>query len=111
MAEYNEQFEVQSNEYEVLITYMSPPNEGELPEADLTNAEILAHLQNKVSIKLSSKRLGEALRKAKFPRKQKQRNNRRSWVYGIIYADEADIYTGRQPTLPGESKDQEEFDF
>ena len=47
---------------------------------------------------------------AKFPRKQKQRNGRRSWVYGIIYA-EADIYSDRQPTLPGESKDQEKFDF
>jgi len=112
LSEYNEQFEVQSNEYEVLVTYMRPPTEGELPEADLTNAEILAHLQDKVSIKISSKKLGEALRKADFPRYQKQRNNRRSWVYGIIYADEADIYTGRQPSLPGSSRDaKEEHEF
>ena len=87
---------------------MRPPDEGELPEADLTNAEILAHLQEKVSIKISSKKLGEALRKARFPRYQKQRNNRRSWVYGIVYADDADIYTGRQPTLPGSSKANDE---
>lgn len=111
LTEYNEQFEVQSNEYEVLVTYMRPPDEGELPEADLTNAEILAHLQEKVSIKISPKKLGEALRKARFPRYQKQRNNRRSWVYGIIYADEADIYTGRQPTVPGGSKELEEAEF
>lgn len=111
LTEYNEQFEVQSNEYEVLVTYMRPPDEGELPEADLTNAEILAHLQEKVSIKISPKKLGEALRKARFPRYQKQRNNRRSWVYGIIYADEADIYTGRQPTVPGGSKELEEPEF
>jgi|APTNR8051073442_1049403.scaffolds.fasta_scaffold03172_1 predicted P-loop ATPase len=108
LSEYNEQFEVQSNEYEILVTYMRPPEDGELPEADLTNAEILVHLQDKVSIKLSQKKLGEALRKANFPRHQKQRNNCRSWVYGIIYADEADVYTGRQPSLPGEGKGQTE---
>ena len=112
LSEYNERFEVQSNEYEVLVTYMRPPNEGELPEADLTNAEVLAHLQEKISIKISAKRLGEALRKANFPRYQKQRNNRRSWVYGIIYADDADIYSGRQPTIPGSgNKGSQESDF
>jgi predicted P-loop ATPase len=105
IAENNEQFEVQSNEYELLITYMYPPEEGEAAEAELTNAEILAHLQNKVSIKLSTKKLGEALRRAKFPREQKQRNNRRSWVYRIIFADEADVYTDRQVTPPGSSED------
>jgi predicted P-loop ATPase len=105
IAENNEQFEVQSNEYELLITYMYPPEEGEPAEAELTNAEILAHLQDKVSIKLSTKKLGEALRKAKFPREQKQRNNRRSWVYRIIFADEADVYTDRQVTPPGSSEE------
>ncbi|NET37018.1 MAG: virulence protein [Cyanothece sp. SIO1E1] len=108
LNEYNSQFEVQSNEYEVLVTYMQPPKEGELPEADLTNAEILAHLQEKVSLKLSAKKVGEALRKAGFPRYQKRRGGGRSWVYGINYADEADIYTGRQPSMPGSSLESEE---
>lgn len=107
LNEYNSQFEVQSNEYEVLVTYMRPPGEGELPEADLTNAEILVHLQDKVSLKLSAKKMGEALRKAGFVRIQKRRGRCRSWVYGIIYADEADIYTGRQPTMPGGSQGME----
>lgn len=108
LNEYNSQFEVQSNEYEVLVTYMQPPKEGELPEADLTNAEVLAHLQEKVSLKLSAKKIGEALRKAAFPRYQKRRGGCRSWVYGIKYADEADIYTGRQPSVPGSSLEAEE---
>lgn len=103
LAEYNSQFEVQSNEYEVLVTHLQAPKAGELPEADLTNAEVLAHLQEKVSIKLSAKRVGEALRKAGFPRYQKRRGGGRSWVYGVKYADEADIYTGRQPSKPGSS--------
>jgi len=104
LSEYNQQFEVQSNEYEVLVTYMCPPNDGESPEAELTNAEIQEYLQNKISVKLSTKKLGEALRKANFPRKQKQRNGIRSWVYEIVYADEADIFVGRQPTPPGSSQ-------
>lgn len=102
--EYNSRFEVQSNEYEVLITYLSPPKAGQTPDADLTNAEVLAHLEGKVSIKLSAKKLGEALRKAGFPRYQKNRGGCRSWVYGVVYADEADVYAGRQPTMPGGSK-------
>ena len=108
LAEYNEQFEVQSNEYEVLVTYLRPPKEKEQGDADLTNAEILAHLQEKVFIKLSAKKLGEALRKAGFRRIQKRRNHCRSWVYSVIYADEADIYVGRQPSPPGGSRTEEE---
>ncbi len=112
LAEYNEQFEVQSNEYELLVTYMSPPGEGSIADAELTNAEILTHLQNKVTIKLSTKKLGEALRRAGFPRSQKRRNNSRSWVYGVVYADEADVYTGRQPSSPGSSRsNQAELDM
>lgn len=104
LSEYNERFEVQSNEYEILVTYLRPASANNTPEADLTNAEILTHLQDKVSLKLSAKKLGEALRKANFPRYQKQRNGRRSWVYGIIYADDADIHLGRQPTDTSENE-------
>lgn len=104
LAEYNEQFEVQSNEYEVLVTYLQAPTEEKIPEAYLTNAEIKSHLEEKVLLKLSPKKIGEALRKAGFVRVQKRRNNIRTWVYGVIYADEADIYMGRQPDPPGSSK-------
>ena len=109
LSEYNEQFEVQSNEYEVLATYLRAPEENELPEASLTNAEIKAHLEAKVGFKLSPKKLGEAMRKAGFKRVQKRRNNIRAWVYGVIYADEADIYLGRQASIQGSSKADEEL--
>lgn len=105
LAEYNEQFEVQSNEYEILVTYLQAPKKAKIPEAFLTNAEIKTHLEEKVLMKLSPKKLGEALRKAGFIRTQKRRNNIRTWVYGIIYADEADIYMGRHPDPPGSSKE------
>ena len=97
LGKRNEEFEVQSNEFEILTSYMRPPKEGETPDATLTNAEILEYLSNKVQAKLSTKRLGEALRKIKFPRTQKPRGHARAWVYKVIYADEADLNIGRQP--------------
>ena len=97
---YNYRFEVQSIESESLLTWFIPPNEGETPDADLTNTEILGFLQDKTNMKLSPKKLGQALRKLGFPRYQKRRNGSRSWVYGIVYADEADLNIGRQPTAP-----------
>jgi predicted P-loop ATPase len=103
LMEYNQRFEVQSNEFEVLVTYFRPPNPNERADCDLTNAEVLAHLQTKTGIKLSTKKLGEALRKAGFVRKQKRRGGGRSWVYAAVYADEADIYVGRQSEPPGSS--------
>ena len=106
LSEYNEQFEVQSDEYEILVTYLQPLAADSTAEAYLTNAEIKSHLEEKVMIKLSSKKIGEALRKAGFVRVQKRRNNLRTWVYGVIHADEADIYMGRQPDPPGSSKEE-----
>ena len=47
LALHLEQFEVQSNEYEVLITYLRPPRPGESPDAMLTNADILDYLRQK----------------------------------------------------------------
>ena len=94
----NSKFEVQSVEYEAVVTYLQPPKKNELPDADLTNSEILSFLQEKTNLKLSSRKLGQALRKLGFPRYQRTRNYRRSWVYGIVYADEADIVIGRQPS-------------
>ena len=102
LNEYNSQFEVQSNEYEVLITYLRPTQDGEKAEEDLTNAEILAYLQEKVSLKFSAKKLGEALRKAGFERYQKRRGNCRSWVYGVIHNDEVDVHASRRPEKPGD---------
>ena len=97
LNEYNGQFEVQSTEYELLIAYMRPPKEEEQSEAELSNAEILSHLQSRVSIKLSSKRMGEALKKAGFIRFQKRKGYCRSWVYQVIYLNEFEIQEARKP--------------
>ncbi|MBK8194571.1 MAG: hypothetical protein IPK76_15655 [Lewinellaceae bacterium] len=100
LSEYNSQFEVQSNEYEVLVTYLSPPEPGVMPDAELTNAEILTHLEGKVALKLSAKKLGEALRKTGFPRNQKSRA-----VAGPgctrSFMPTKRIYAGRQPRCRG----------
>ena len=97
LNEYNSQFEVQSTEYELLIAYLRPPKEEEQSEAELSNAEIISHLQSRVSIKLSSKRMGEALKKAGFVRFQKRKGYCRSWVYQVIYLNEFEIQEARKP--------------
>ena len=99
LAKRNEEFEVQSNEFEILTSYMRPPSLGEMPDATLTNAEIIQYLNNKVQAKLHPKRIGEALRKINFPRQQKRRGGARAWVYEVVYADEADLNIGRQPSI------------
>ena len=56
----NSKFEVQSVEYEAVVTFLQVPKENELPDADLANSEILSFLQEKTNLKLSAKKLGEA---------------------------------------------------
>ena len=93
----NEHFEVQSVEYELLILYLRPPNQGEGPDATLTNAQIQTFLQQKTSARISRKKLGEALAKAGFPKRQKQHNYKRTRVYEVIYTDEADLNLATMP--------------
>ena len=57
LAKRNEEFEVQSQEFEVLTSYLRPPAPNEIPDATLTNAEIIQYLNNKVQAKLNPKRL------------------------------------------------------
>lgn len=101
LNEYNSQFEVQSSEYELLVTYFKPPKGEEAPEAFLTNSEVLSHLRQDNTIKLSSRKLGEALKKAGFTREQKRRGICRAWVYGICYLNGDDIQAGRSPEVDG----------
>ncbi|HMO39891.1 MAG TPA: VapE family protein [Saprospiraceae bacterium] len=98
LNQYNEQFEVQSSEYEALVTFYQLPGEGENGQDvyQLTNAELQKKLEGKSHLKLSKKKLGEALKKAGFIREQVRRNKLRTWVYKVVELHEADVVPLRQ---------------
>jgi len=75
----SQQFHVQTIEYEMLMQGFQKPKEGE--ETFLTTARVLTYLQSYTSVRLSEKRMGEALNKAGFERVSKRLNEYSGPVY------------------------------
>lgn len=75
----SQQFQVQTVEYEMLMQGFHIPEEGE--EIYLTTARVLSYLQVYTGVRLSEKRMGEALNKAGFERVSKRLNDFSSPVY------------------------------
>ncbi len=73
------QFHVQTVEYEMLMQGFQKPENAE--ECFLTTARILNYLQNYTSVRLSEKRMGEALNKAGFERMSKRLSEYSGPVY------------------------------
>ncbi|QJD79588.1 VapE domain-containing protein [Spirosoma rhododendri] len=68
----NENFQVDSPEYELLLEYYEPVENREWATAFLTSTAILANLEMYTRQKLRAKQLGEALRKLQFMRFNKK---------------------------------------
>ncbi len=84
LAAHNTRFEVQTAEFEAISTYLKrPSSEGEWK----TNEQILRSMQEMTGAKLSVKKIGEALKKLGFERKQFIRNSRRLWGYKVENQD------------------------
>ncbi|MEA5081591.1 MAG: VapE family protein [Dysgonamonadaceae bacterium] len=66
----SQQFHVQTVEYEMLLKGFEKPEADE--ECYMTTSEVLSYLQAYTLVKLSEKRMGEALRKADFERLSKR---------------------------------------
>lgn len=66
----NQQFHVQTVEYEMLMQGFQKPEEAE--EYYMTTSQILTYLQGYTSIRLGEKRMGEAIAKAGFERVTKR---------------------------------------
>ena len=75
----SQQFHVQTVEYEMLMQGFQKPEDTE--ESFLTTARILNYLQSYASVRLSEKRMGEALHKAGFERVSKRLSEYSSPVY------------------------------
>lgn len=66
------EFLVQTMEYEMLLQHFGKPTENDTEAFFMTTSQILNHLQSLSNIKLSEKRMGEALKKAGFERRSKR---------------------------------------
>jgi len=90
---HNSKYEVQSLEFDLINTYFQLPKNRNEADLYLNSADIIDKLSAKSSIRISSKKVGEALKKAGFARFQKRLEGRRnpSWVYAIDLVEEVDI--------------------
>jgi len=96
---YNEQFEVQSLEYELVTTYFEVPEENSGHVVFLKNTQVLQKLRSHTSEKISNRKLGEALKKAGFYRKQLRINGHRAWGYSMIIRGETEVAEDKLKTV------------
>ncbi len=71
LYENNEAYQVHSEELELLLTFYEPANKRNA-QLFLTATEILSRLQGFTTVKLNTKKLGEALTKCKFEKTSKR---------------------------------------
>ncbi len=77
-------FHVQTIEYEMLIQAFEKPSEKESENCFMTTGEIINYLKRWTTLQYSEKRMGEALKKAGFPRMQKRSKEKSYAVYGYL---------------------------
>ncbi len=77
----SEAFHVQTVEYEMLLKGFEKPEETS--DSYMTTSEILSYLRGYTTINLQEKRMGEALKKARFKRKSKRIDGNPLYVYHI----------------------------
>lgn len=82
LHKYSQQFHVQTLEYEMLIQGFESPN----PEENnfMTTAQVINYLTIFSPLKLSEKRMGEALRKVGYIRTERRINKSSGPVYGYL---------------------------
>lgn len=90
---HNSKYEVQSLEFDLVNTYFQPPAKRMEAEAYLTTADLIDRLALKSSIRLTPKKIGEAMKKAGFERFQKRLDGKLnpSWVYAVDHTERIDI--------------------
>lgn len=94
LKEHNSKYEVQSLEFELVNTYFQLPKSRNEATAYLTTADIINWLAQKSSIRMTPKKIGEAMKKAGFDRFQKRLEGKTnpSWVYAIDHTEDIDIH-------------------
>jgi hypothetical protein len=83
LAEHNTRYEVQTGEFELVTKYFKTAERG-AAEEEWTNADIIGYLHEKnMAVRITQKKLGEALKKAGFQRYQKRTGGTLRWVYAL----------------------------
>lgn len=77
----NNEFQMQTAEYEMLIKGYTEPDENDTEDCFFTTTEIVDYLQPFCSIRLVVKQMGEALRKSSFKRESRRVNGKPVWGY------------------------------
>lgn len=92
----NQSFQMTSLEEQFILEYFAEPyTAGKSPTHYLQPASVLSYLENMTHIRLSQKKLGEALTKLKFRRTRKVVNGSGQYVYHMIQLNPADVDTER----------------
>lgn len=83
LALHNQDFEVQTPEYEAVVKYFQLPDLGGVPDY-LTATDVMEKLKGKGYSSLSMKKLGEALRRAGFIRKSRSISGNKVYAYSLV---------------------------
>ena len=79
----NNEFQVQTVEYEMLVKGYEEPDENDTDYLFYTTTDIVNYLQPFCQTRLAIKQMGEALRKSSFKRESKRVNGKPVWGYRL----------------------------
>jgi len=85
LQDHNEQYQVQSIEYELLISYFHKPTNEEEATHFLSTTQILEKILTRSPLnRLSKKKLGMELKRAGFEQNQRRINGNPTWGYLVV---------------------------
>ena len=105
LHEQNKAFQVISMEEQLFLRYFTIPQHKDLATHHLQPAEILSIIQLQSNVRLSLKKLGEAMTKLGFQKWQKTTNNIPKWVYSVVRLEHNEISDAETAQQPNQTYD------
>ena len=81
LNEYSQEFQLQTNELEIRASRFREPESNE--DLHMTTTEVMSHIKAVSNINVSTKRVGEALKKLGYTKLSKRVNGKSIYVYLI----------------------------
>ena len=81
LNEYSQEFQLQTNEFEIIASRFREPESNE--DFHMTTTEVMSHIKAVSNINVSTKRVGEALKKLGYTKLSKRVNGKSIYVYLI----------------------------